>query len=113
MEIRKITPLGRADKILKQELEGLDQEKAEEYEKAFKDYRKIKLAHIAVRILLYAGIITTITATFGIRTEFIAKISSYIGVTFLLILYAGLSYLTMIYREAFYVRRELLISSTK
>lgn len=111
MDFSKLTPLGRADKLVKGELEGLDEDKLSDYEEAFTDYRRVKAAHIGVRVLLYASIVTSITATFGIRTEFIAQISSYIGVTVLFLAYAVLSYVNMVYREAFYVRRELLIKS--
>lgn len=113
VDLSKLTPLGRADKLVKEELEGLEDERLIEYEEAYSNYRRIKSVHVAVRVLLYAGIITSITATFGIRTDFIAQISSYIGVSVLFLAYAVLSYLNMVYREAFYVRREILISSSK
>lgn len=111
MDFSKLTPLGRADKLVKKELEGYDNDRLKDYEKVFKRYGRVKSAHLVVKILLYAGIITTVTATFGIETGFIAQIASYVGVSVLLIVYSALTYLDMVYREAFYVRRELLINS--
>lgn len=111
VNLSKLTPLGRADSLVKKELEGLEEERLSDYNKAYADYRRVKALHVLVRILLYAGIITSVTATFGIRTDFIAKISSYIGLSVLFLAYAVLSYVNMVYREAFYVRREMLISS--
>lgn len=111
MELSDLTPLGRADKILEEELENFNREKREEYEQAFQRYRRVKISQLAVKILLYASIITSVTAILGFEIDFISRIAAYIGTTLLIILYAGLSYVTMIYREAFYVRRELMINS--
>lgn len=111
MDLSKLTPLGRADRVLEEELENFDEEKREKYEQAYQSYRRAKISQLTVKILLYASIITSITATLGFNVEFISRIASYIGTSFLVILYAGLSYMTMIYRETFYVRRELMINS--
>ena len=111
MDISKLTPLGRTDKVLKQETEGLDAEKTEEYEDTFSRYRRIKILQLSVKILLYASIITSVASAIGLNVEFIASISSYIGTTVLIIIYAGITYLTKMYREIFYVRREILINS--
>ncbi|AOV95355.1 hypothetical protein AQV86_05565 [Nanohaloarchaea archaeon SG9] len=111
MDISKLTPLGRTDKVLKQETEGLDAEKTEEYEDTFSKYRRIKILQLSVKILLYASIVTSVASAIGLNVEFIASISSYIGTTVLIIIYAGITYLTKMYREIFYVRREILIKS--
>jgi len=111
MDISKLTPLGRTDKVLKEETEGLDTEKTEEYEDTFSRYRRIKILQLSVKILLYASIVTSVASAIGLNVEFIASISSYIGTTVLIIIYAGITYLTKMYREIFYVRREILINS--
>lgn len=111
MDITKLTPLGRADYILKEETEGLDQEKTDEYEEAYQKYRRVKTLQLAAKIFLYASIVTAIASAIGINADLIAKISSYIGTSVLIIIYAALTYITKIYRETFYVRRELLINS--
>lgn len=111
MQLSDLTPLGRADKILEEELENFNQEKRQEYEEAFQNYRRVKISQLAVKVLLYASIVTSVTATLGFNIDFISRIASYIGTSVLVILYAGLSYITMVYREGFYVRREIMISS--
>lgn len=110
MDLSKLTPLGRAEKILEEEIQEFKAEDKQKYDEALANYRKTKTAHLAVKILLYAGIITSFTATFGIDAGIISRISSYIGVTILIILYTALTYLTAIQRETFLVRREILIS---
>lgn len=112
MRLTEFTPLGKADKLMKEELEGFDNSKEQEYEDSFSKYKKIKIIQSIIRILLYAGIITSITATFGLDIAIIARISSYIGVTFLLLSYVVVSYFAMMYRQIFYVRREILINSS-
>jgi hypothetical protein len=107
----KLTPLGKADSILKEETEGLDPEKTEKYEETLQRYRKVKLAQLTVKILLYASIVTSIATALGLKADFIAKISSYIGTSVLIIIYAVLTYFTNLYRETFYIRRELLVNS--
>ena len=111
MKLSEITPLGRADKVLKEETRELDEQKKEKYKDNYRKYRKIKTIQISIKILLYASIITSIAAAVGFNAEFIAKISSYVGTTLLIILYSGLTYFTKLYRETYLVRREILISS--
>lgn len=110
MDFSNITPLGRADTLLKEQIPEPDEQTSKEYEKAFKKYRRTLALHTTVRALLYASIITSVAANLGLDLDIITTISSYIGVSVLLILYAGLTYLSMIYREQFYVRRELMVS---
>lgn len=111
MNISKLTPLGRADNILKEETEGLDPEKTGEYEDAYQKYRRVKSLQLAAKIFLYASIVTSIASAIGLNADFIARISSYIGTSVLIVIYAVLTYFSNIYREIFYVRRELLINS--
>lgn len=107
MKLSKLTPTGRADKILKDALEI--EEGTEEYEDALKKYRRIKASQLTVTVLLSASLITSITTTFGVKLNLISQIASYIGTTILIALYTGLRYLTIIYRETLYIRRELMI----
>lgn len=112
MDFSKITPLGRADKLLKEEIPEPDEEKSQEYEESFKRYRRVILAHTLIRVLLYASIITSVAANIGLDLNIITRISSYIGISVLAVLYVGLTYLTMIYKEEYHLRREILISKS-
>lgn len=112
MNFSKITPLGRADKLLKEQIPELDEEKSREYEEASSRYRRTLMAYTVIKILLYASIVTSVAANIGLNLDIISQVSSYIGVTFLLIIYMGLTYLKRIYREEFYVRREILVSKS-
>ena len=109
----KLTPLGRADLLL-DDLIGEDKRQTEEfteYQEALGKYRNLKLLQIIIKILLYAGVITSIAASFGIEEiRLINQIASYIGVSVLLISYAIVNYTTMIYREEYHIKREILVS---
>jgi len=71
----------------------------------------MKLIQGTLKILLYASIITSIAATFGIEgIRIIQQIASYMGTTVIFILFAATSYITMIRRETYHVQREILIS---
>lgn len=107
MNLSKLSPIGRSDSILKEEL-GIE-EGTEEYEKALKKYRRTKTAQLAVMILLSATFVTSIAATFGVQTDLVSKIASYLGTTLLILIYTVLNYLSSTYRETFYVRRQLMI----
>jgi len=109
----KLTPLGRADQDLRRYLDGKDQEDEllANYEVVLAKYRTNKMLHNIVRILLYAGIITSVATTFGIeQVEYIAQLASYIGVSLLFVLFAITKYFSELYREEYHVKREILIS---
>lgn len=110
--IFELTPLGKADKDVREYLKDrLDQEQFRRYEIALKHYRHMKAIQTVLKVLLYASVITTIAATFGIEgLELIQKVASYVGTSMLFLLYAGTSYITMIRREAYHVQREILVS---
>lgn len=111
----KLTPLGRADLLLEDYIEGEEREKKAflDYEEALAKYRNMKLLQVVIKILLYAGVITSVAASFGIeQIKIISRIASYIGVTVLLASYAIINYVTMIYREEYHVKREILVSDT-
>lgn len=111
MNISKLTPLGRADIILKKEIEDVETKKRREYDGAYQKYRRIKILQLVTKIFLYASIVNSIATAIGLNVEFIANISSYIGTSVLIIIYSVLTYFSEVYREIFYVKRELLIGS--
>jgi len=117
-EIFNLTPLGRADILLKKYL-GLEEEiddtgEFREYEEALKKYRNLKLLQLIVKIFLYAGVVTSVAASLGLeQLKIINQIASYLGVTFLLISYIGINYVTMLHREEYHVKREILVSQTE
>ena len=116
-KIFSFIPLGRADLLLEEFIgENLEKNRKEfqEYETALAKYRNLKLFQIIIKILLYAGVITSIVASLGFeQIRIISQIASYIGVTFLLFAYVITNYFTMIYREEYHVRREILVSQTE
>ena len=117
-KIFRLTPLGRADIELKKYLgadeEMIDSQEFRSYEESLQKYRNLKLLQLTVKILLYAGLITSIAASFGIEEiKIINQIASYIGVTFLLIAYVTINYATMLHREEYHVKREILVSHTE
>lgn len=109
----ELTPLGKADKDVRGYLrESLETRHFERYERSLKHYRHIKLFQTALKIMLYAGILTSVAATFGVsgQVEIIQQAASYVGTSIIFALYAATSYITMIRREAYHVQREILIS---
>lgn len=111
-QLFKLTPLGKADHDVRDYLkDNLDTEQFQRYESSLNHYRHMKLLQTGIKALLYASIITSVAATMGLsEAQLIQKVASYIGTTFLIILYAGTSYITMIRRESYHVQREILIS---
>ncbi len=108
----ELTPLGKADKDVREHLrEGLEEHRFERYEKSLSHYRHMKLLQTSLKALLYASIITSVAATFGFdHAKILQKIASYVGTSFILVIYALTSYITMIRKEAYHVQREILIS---
>lgn len=108
----ELTPLGKAHLEVREYLrDRLGEEEMERYSTALSHYRHIKIVQGALKILLYASIVTSIFATMGLDgMQFIQKIASYIGTTFIFLIYAITSYITMIRRENYHVQREILIS---
>ena len=108
----RLTPLGRADGQIRDFLrEKLQDHQFERYNKALMKYRNFKLVQQLTRILFYASVITSVAATFNLNLSIINQIASYIGFTFLIILYGIINYLTMIYREEYHVQRDILIAT--
>lgn len=111
--IFKLTPLGRADQDLRDYIEDKEDKEGllADYERVLAKYRTNKMLHNGVKVFLYAGIITSVAATFGLEEiEFIAQIASYIGVSVLLVLFSITKYFSELYREEYHVKREILIS---
>jgi hypothetical protein len=108
----KLTPLGRADSQIRAFLKmRLDDHQFERYNESLNRYRNVKLVQQTVRVLLYASIITSVAATFNVNLSVINKIASYLGFTFLLIIYGVVNYFTMLYREDYHVQRDILIAT--
>lgn len=109
----ELTPLGKADKDVREYLkESLDPEQFDRYKTSLKHYRHMKLVQAALKILLYAGILTSVAAALGLggQLRIIQQIASYVGTSIIFVLYAATSYITMIRRETYHVQREILIS---
>ncbi len=110
--IFKLTPLGKADHEVRAYLkDNLNEEQFDRYESALDHYRHMKVLQTVLKALLYASIIASVAATFGLdEAHLLQKLASYIGTTFLIIAYGITSYITMIRRESYHVQREILIS---
>lgn len=109
----ELTPLGKADKEVRSYLEKrLGDHQMERYRSSLQHYRHMKLIQTTIRVLLYASIITSFAATFGLkgRIQILQQVASYLGTTVLLVLYAITSYITLIRKENYHVQREILIS---
>jgi hypothetical protein len=116
MKIKKyifeLTPLGKADKEVREYLkERLDEEQFERYHHSLQHYRHMKAIQTSLKLLFYASIVTSIATTFGFdQAQLLQQIASYLGTSLIFILYAATSYITMIRRESYHVQREILIS---
>jgi hypothetical protein len=110
--IFELTPLGKADKDVREFLKGrIDEDKVRRYESSLKHYRHMKAIQTALKMLLYASVITSVATTFGFEeVRFLQQVASYVGTSVLFILYAVTSYITMIRRESYHVQREILVS---
>ncbi|MFB6292174.1 MAG: hypothetical protein ABEI58_02155 [Candidatus Nanohaloarchaea archaeon] len=108
----QLTPLGKADLEVREYLkDNLDEEQFERYEFALDNYRHMKMVQTSLQVLLYASIITSVAATFGLnQAQIIQKVASYIGLSVIFVLYAITSYIAMIRRESYHVQREILLS---
>ena len=111
-KIFQLTPLGRADKEVREFLrEELSKEEIRDYERALDKFRSAKMIHLIIKSLLYAGLITSVATTIGLDQAYILqKVASYIGVTLLLIIYGISKYFMDMYREHYHVQREIVIS---
>lgn len=115
-QIFKLTPLGRADVELRNHFEDNEEfyssSEYEEYEASRKKYRNRKLIQMSIKTLLYAGVITSVAASVGVpHLAIINEIASYIGVTFLLVLYAAALYTASLQKEEYHLKREILVSA--
>ena len=110
----RLTPLGRADHQIREFLEDkLDKQEFEQYNKTLMRYRNFKLVQQTIRALFYASAITSIATVFNLDLSIIAEIASYLGFTLLLVLYVVFTYLTMLYREDYYVQRDIVLATAK
>lgn len=109
----ELTPLGKADKEVRGFLEQrLPEHQMKRYRKSLNTYRSAKLVQSSLKVLLYAGLITSIAATVGLQEPagLVQQIASYFGTSLIFILFSVSSYITMIRRENYHVQREILIS---
>lgn len=110
----RLTPLGRADQEMKEhfkETEIKDLEAYGEYEDSRKKYRNRKIVQMSIKTLLYAGVITSIAASFNLPyIHVINEVASYIGVSLLLVLYVLTFYFSSLHKEEYHLKREILIS---
>ena len=110
----RLTPLGRADQELKKHFEDTEVKKLEaytDYEESRKKYRNRKVIQMSIKVLLYAGVITSIAASFNLPyVGVISDVASYIGVSMLLVLYASTFYVSSLFKEEYHLKREILIS---
>lgn len=111
-KIFQVTPLGRADVEVREFLrDELSEEELKDYELSLDKFRSVKSMHLVVKSLLYASLITSIAATFGLNQAYILqKIASYIGVTFILVMYAISKYFMELYKEHYHVQREIVVA---
>lgn len=111
-KINWLSPVGYVDQELRKEIDDLETEEFSEYEKAYRRYRHTRKAEISLRILLYAGLLTSFATSIGIeQLEILQTIATYIGVTLLFVFYALTGYVNKRARENLYFRREILISN--
>lgn len=109
----ELTPLGKAHKEVTTYIsEVLSEEEMREYRKALDQYRHMKLIQIVIKGLFYASIITSVAATVGLENQFkiFQRIASYLGTSMLFVLFSVSSYITLIRRENYHVKREILVS---
>ena len=110
----RLTPLGRADQELKKHFEDTkikSLEAYDEYEESRKKYRNRKVVQMGIKVLLYAGVITSIAASFNVPyIRVINHVASYIGVSMLLVLYTSTFYISSLFKEEYHLKREILIS---
>lgn len=111
-KLRWVTPAGRADNNLRKHIGKEPQTKNyRDYRKAFKHYRYTKRFELILRILLYAGVITSAAAALGLeQLRLIQSIATYIGVSFIAVMYITARYFNLHAREQFLLQREIFLS---
>lgn len=114
-KLRWFTPVGEADAVVRSVIsEDMKQsEKYKRYTTSYRRYRYVKRFEMGIKILLYAGIITSFAAAVGLGLEIINRLASYIGFTLLIIGYSASKYLVLREKEDLYVRREILLSDVE
>ncbi|MFB6207906.1 MAG: hypothetical protein ABEJ69_01005, partial [Candidatus Nanohaloarchaea archaeon] len=112
-KIFHFTPLGRADRQLREYIGEVEDGAMSRYEQELSRYRNAKLVQLSLLVLLYAGLITSIAATIGFGltgpAKLVEKVASYFGTGIIFIIYVFSRYFTMLYRESYHVQREILL----
>lgn len=117
-KLYNLTPIGRAELLIEEyiENEGLEKESEElkDYERVLSIYRNLNVVQTILKILLYAGVVTSLAASLGFQqVRIINQIASYIGVSVLAAGYITANHFTKVYREEYQIKREILISKTQ
>ena len=115
-KLYNLTPLGRAELLIEEylEKEGIEEQTEElnDYERVLSRYQNLNILQIIVKVLLYAGVITSVATSMGLQqVQIINQIASYIGVSFLALAYIITNHFTKLYREEYQIKREILISN--
>ena len=115
-KLYNLTPLGRAELLIEEylEKEGIEEQTEEliDYERVLSRYQNLNILQIIVKVLLYAGVITSVATSIGLQqVQIINQIASYIGVSFLALAYIITNQFTKLYREEYQIKREILISN--
>ncbi len=108
--IFSITPIGATDYELRKRVdeEELDFDK---YDEALQSYRFAQAVFNISRVLLYAGLISSIASTFNIYgLGIIEQIASYIGATVTFILYTVTRHIAGRRKEIYRLEREMLLN---
>ena len=107
-----LTPLSRSHlKVMDYVKEEASEEAIEDYEKEFNRYRRAKIIQINLRVLLAAGLVTSIATALGLpQARILEKIVSIIGAGAIFMFYILFTYVVLLYKESYHVEREILIS---
>lgn len=107
-----LTHLSRSHlKVMDYVKEEASEEAIEDYEKEFNRYRRAKIIQINLRVLLAAGLVTSIATALGLpQARILEKIVSIIGAGAIFMFYILFTYVVLLYKESYHVEREILIS---
>lgn len=111
-QVFQFSPVGGADKELREKLDGKNID-WKDYEKSLKNYRVSVGLFNVTRVFFYAGLINSVASTFNIwGAGILQQIASYIGVTFIFVLYTMTRYFSTRRRELYRLEREFLINQS-
>lgn len=111
--LEKFSPIGRVDRTLRDFLkdESVGEDFLDSYNKSYLRFKNFRTVRLVVLIFLYSSFVTSIGTTLGIEeVNIIFRIASYIGTSVLVIMYIVVKYFCSIYREEFYLQRDILLN---